>query len=88
MKRLDGKQTPERSTCVHDEEDLTILHLKDLATNSYKDKLQPGCSIDMDFGNAIVGLRMPVPNHWWNECVGDHLHMGRIVGFNPRAEKR
>ena len=37
--------------------------------------------IDPEWAETLDGLRMSVPNHWWNGHRGNRLHQGRIVLF-------
>ena len=37
--------------------------------------------VNPEWANALVGLRMSVPNHWWKGYRGNRLHQGRIVMF-------
>ena len=86
-KRLDEKETPVRSSATDVEENITLDQLKNSAAQPEMVEPQPGCKIDQDFGKAIVGMSVLVPNRWWNKCTGNHLHKGEIIGFNPNADK-
>ena len=34
-----------------------------------------------EWADALIGLWMSVPNHWWKGCRGNRLHQGRIFMF-------
>ena len=43
--------------------------------------------IDPEWADALIGLQMSVPNHWWKGCRGNRLHQGRIAFFHENTNK-
>jgi hypothetical protein len=37
---------------------------------------------DQKWASSLVGLRLKVPEHWWNGCTGNTLYAGRISAIN------
>ena len=43
--------------------------------------------IDKEWAESIIGLRLKVPDHWWNNCNSRELHDGKIVSFDEGKQK-
>ena len=43
--------------------------------------------IDKEWAESIIGLRLKVPDHWWNNCSSRELHDGKIVSFDEAKQK-
>jgi len=39
-------------------------------------------AIDPNWALSLVGLRLNIPENWWNECTGNTLYAGRISAIN------
>ena len=39
-------------------------------------------AIDQNWASSLVGLRLQIPEVWWNGCTGNSLHAGKISGIN------
>ena len=44
-------------------------------------------SIDYEWAKSLVGLRMIVPEKWWNGCSTFEPNEGVIIGFDPNTTK-
>ena len=38
--------------------------------------------VDQKWASSLVGLRLKVPAHWWNNCSGNTLYAGQIADIN------
>ena len=45
------------------------------------------CIIDQKWAESLVGLRMQVPDQWWDGCYGNMLCPGKITLFDSSVEK-
>ena len=43
--------------------------------------------IDKEWAESIIGLRLKVPDHWWNNCNGRDLNDGKIVSFDEAQQR-
>ena len=39
-------------------------------------------AVDQKCASSLVGLRLKVPAHWWNNCSGNTLYAGQIADIN------
>ena len=44
-------------------------------------------SINSEWAEKLIGLRVSVPNHWWQGCKGRKLWTGVVVSFNANQHK-
>ena len=46
-------------------------------------------SIGKEWATKIIGIRMRVPDNWWDRCTGIQIYEGRIVAvdFVDEAEQ-
>ena len=51
--------------------------------------LSKSVSIDPEWAESLVGLRMKVPERWWDGCTGNTLFHGEItaIDFTDDAER-
>jgi len=38
--------------------------------------------VDQKWASSLVGIRLKVPAHWWNNCSGNTLYAGQIADIN------
>ena len=43
--------------------------------------------IDTEWAISLIGMRMKVPDNWWNRCKGRNLHDGKISSYKESAQK-
>ena len=43
--------------------------------------------LDKEWAGLIIGLRLKVPDQWWNNCNGRDLHNGKIASFDEGNQK-
>ena len=53
-----------------------------MGTSSRSDK-----PIDSEWAGCLVGLRMKVPDHWWQGQNGNNLHDGRLTFFEETVSR-
>ena len=44
-------------------------------------------TIDTEWAESIIGLRLKVPTNWWARLSGTDLHDGKIVSFDEAKQK-
>ena len=43
--------------------------------------------IDTEWAISLIGMRMKVPDNWWNRCKGRNLHDGKISSYKESTQK-
>jgi hypothetical protein len=44
--------------------------------------------VDQKWASSLVGLRLKVPEHWWNNCSGNTLYAGQIADINFSSDAK